>query len=275
MTSTGTVILRTALVWMLLELAAAAQVRQEGHRVLWSWARTVVRPVVVAAKWTAQTTTDLAWGLGNVSQLVGEVQDLRRELEISRSRTLLLSEDLESLREARDLAVAFRELTPTSVAARCTFRDIMRGHLQVELGTDHAVHPDTPVLGPGGVVGRVIRWDGDFAWVECLTNPAAAIAVTTPDGQVNGLAVGSGEGDLRVEFIPPRAPLLRGSMLETSGADGIFPPGIPVAVVTEIRQRRSSFLDVRADPLVDLTRTRVVLLVPSWNPPPSANGGAP
>jgi rod shape-determining protein MreC len=48
----------------------------------------------------------------------------------------------------------------------------------------------------------------------------------------------------------------------TSGLAGIFPAGLPVAVVTAIeRSNVSLFLTVRARPLVDIKRLEEVLLL--------------
>jgi rod shape-determining protein MreC len=97
-----------------------------------------------------------------------------------------------------------------------------------------------------------------------VTHPAAAVAVQTPEGQVHGLAVGSGREALAVEYVPRSAELLRGDTLVTSSADGIYPPGIPVATVTGIRESDAAFLEVRAVPAARLDTLRVVLLLPEW-----------
>jgi rod shape-determining protein MreC len=67
--------------------------------------------------------------------------------------------------------------------------------------------------------------------------------------------------------------LERGSVLLTSGGDGIFPPGIPIARVTRIRETNDPFLEITAAPTAELLVVRVVMLMPEWSPrgdgPPS------
>lgn len=101
-------------------------------------------------------------------------------------------------------------------------------------------------------------------WLELITHPAAAVAVHTRDGTVPGLATGSGSLELEVAYVARTARLLRGDLLYTSGADGIYPPGIPVAEVVRIRESDATFLEVVARPLAELPTTRVVLLLPDW-----------
>ena len=79
---------------------------------------------------------------------------------------------------------------------------------------------------------------------------------------LEGLASGTGSRQLRLEFIPRRAQLLRGAVLVTSGADGIYPPGLAVARVASIRESDEPFLEVRASPTARLATLRVVVVLP-------------
>ena len=73
---------------------------------------------------------------------------------------------------------------------------------------------------------------------------------------------------MAVEYIPKGAPLLRGEILISSGADGVFPAGIPIVRVQSLRETDAAFLEVTAQPCVDLRRVRVVLLMPQWTSGP-------
>jgi cell shape-determining protein MreC len=61
--------------------------------------------------------------------------------------------------------------------------------------------------------------------------------------------------------------------LVTSGGDGIYPPGIPAARVTRIRESDEPFLEVTAISTADLYAARMVLFLPEWAP--EANRGLP
>jgi rod shape-determining protein MreC len=258
------VLRRTVLVWIALELAAAAQLpAANGGSLLWSWLRVTSRPVTTTAARVGQTAVDLWRGVVSTRSLAIRTRTLREELDSCRTRLELVEEDLVTLRQAARLPVLEGEMADGAVAARCTFRNLGLGRMEVLAGGRSGVRTGTAVVGPGGLVGRVVRVEMDRCWVELITHPAAAVAVRSPDGQVQGLATGNGTTRLDVEFVPRRATLLRGSLLETSGADAVYPPGLEVARVSALRESDGPFLEVAAEPTARLADLRVVMLLPS------------
>jgi rod shape-determining protein MreC len=128
------------------------------------------------------------------------------------------------------------------------------------------IRRDSPVVTADGLVGRVIRSEGRRHWLQLLTHAAAAVAVQTVDGQLDGLALGSGGDALTVAYVPRQAELKRGTLLVTSGGDGVFPPGIATVRVTRVRESDNQFLEVDAAASADLRSIRVVLILPKWAP---------
>lgn len=256
--------LRLILVWVLLEAVAAAQVRRDGEAVLTTWLRSAVRPVVATAEAIDRAARAVAEGLRDRRELAGEVARLRSELARARIRTALLEEDRAALEEALEVALALPDLDAGYVVARCTWRDLGQGLMEVSAGRLEGVRPDVVAVSADGVVGRVVRVSQHSSWVELVTRPTAAVAVRTVDGEVEGLAVGTGGVSLRIDYLPRRVELLRGTELLTTGADGVYPPGLRVARVVRVREGPEAFLDVVAEPTVDLPATRVVALVLGW-----------
>lgn len=140
--------------------------------------------------------------------------------------------------------------------------------LLVDKGRLSDVQEDTPVTAPEGVVGRVLRVGATVSSVLLLTDLNSRIAVRGRKNRSTGIAIGMGPGKdgasalLQVRYVNLNAPLEEGEVLVTSGLAGIFPAGLPVAVVTAIeRSNVSLFLTVRARPLVDIKRLEEVLLL--------------
>ena len=276
MTDRRILLLRTVLLWILLELVAAAQVRApSGDLVLWSWARALVSPVVWVGETVGSLAGDLVTGITESGTLVATNRELQLELETAHALHQLVAEDMAALSELSSLVDAVPTLTSRSVPSRTVFRNLTEGRMAVRVSLNAKVPPDTPAMAAGGVVGRVVRSDGRRCWIELITHPAAAVAVQSSDGLVQGLAVGSGSGELEVQFISRQASLLRESELVTSGADGIYPPGLPVGRVTAVRESADPFLEVRAAPSAALTTARVILLVVNWSDQHHAEGSAP
>lgn len=256
-------LLRLSLVfWVVLELIAAAQVRgPDGATILASWVRSILTPVVDATSGMIRATYDLRSGLADARRLAAENTRLSSRLSSLENRCAVLVADLEALVQTDR---ALQELPRFSgIPARCIYRDISRHLLQVVTNENRKspIGRDTPVIGNGGVVGRVIRVEGTSCWVEVANHPAAAIAVTTADGSVHGLAEGTGGTDFSIQYISHDAQMSVGDPLFTSGADGIYPPGLPVAVVSRVRESDDPFLDIRARPFVDIPSVRAVWLL--------------
>lgn len=265
MTDRRILILRTVLLWILLELVAAAQVRTSGGElVLWSWVRASVSPVLWIAETIGTFVSDVATGVTESVNLTVANRELELELEASEALRQIMAEDMAALTELHLLSAAVPDLIDTVVPARLTYRNLAQGRMIAVTEGTVRMAPDTPAVATGGVIGRVIHSQGRRSWIEAITHPVAAVAVQTPDGLVQGLAVGSENQDLLVEFIPRQVELLRGITLVTSGADGIYPPGLPVCQVTAVRESASAFLEVRAQPTANLATVRVVFFIGVW-----------
>ena len=260
------VFLRTILMWTVLELLSAWQVRSPaGTPVLFSWLRAVANPVIAGVKGVGDLVADIGVGLSDLQRLIADNQKMRLQLEDLRARHLLLLEDLIAQRETSALVISGAEFQAGSVVARCAYRDLGAGAMEVRTSERVFIARDAPVVGAHGLIGRVVRSEGRRHWIQLLTHSAAAVAVQTDDGSVQGLALGTGTRQLTIAYVPRQATLERGTVLLTSGGDGIFPPGIPTVKIVRVRESDDPFLEVSAISSADLRTTRVVLVLTEWS----------
>ncbi|WP_161794772.1 rod shape-determining protein MreC [Desulfonatronum thioautotrophicum] len=140
--------------------------------------------------------------------------------------------------------------------------------LLVDKGTRAGVGVDTPVITPVGIVGRVMRTSPRLSNVLLVTDPNSRVAIMGRNHRTQGILVGQGpQRNLQMQYVPLNDLLEEGEILVTSGMDGIFPKGLPVARVTRIeRPSTSLFQEVEAVPLVDLRNLEEVLLVVNLTP---------
>lgn len=266
MTFTRSLMFRTVLLWVILEIIATLQVRSaSGVPLFFSWMRSLAQPAVFAAEKFGDFATDLGLGTQDLRRVIADNRRLRVELEELQARDLLLREDLNTLRESSRLAGPSAEFEAGAVIARCVYRNLDGGTMEVRTANRIEIPRDTPVVSANGLVGRVVRSEGRRHWLQLLTHVAAAVAVQSDDGSVHGLALGTGSDSLTLEYVPRQAELERGAVLVTSGSDGIFPPGIPTVWVVRIRESDDPFLEVVAASSANLRSTRVVLLLPEWS----------
>ncbi len=133
----------------------------------------------------------------------------------------------------------------------------------ISKGSVSGVLPDTPVLTPLGIVGRVVQPGLSASKAMLITDLNSRISVRGQLHRSTGLLSGTGEGEiLNVKYMKLNAPVSEGEILVTSGLAGLYPPGLPVAKVTSVeRSDISLFLKVEAVPLVDMENTEEILLL--------------
>ncbi|MDT8377091.1 MAG: rod shape-determining protein MreC [Mariprofundaceae bacterium] len=93
--------------------------------------------------------------------------------------------------------------------------------------------PDDVIVSSDGLVGLVDHAKPGTAVVRTILDAAIAVPVTMPDRALAALVRGQGDR-LMVDFVPIENAPEVGSILQTSGAGGLFPAGIPVARVTGV-----------------------------------------
>lgn len=102
-------------------------------------------------------------------------------------------------------------------------------------GARDGVSKGQPVRDADGLVGQVIDVGYASARVLLLTDLSSRIPVRVEESNRTAIAAGLNEKHIALRFLSPGEPLKVGDRLVTSGDGGTFPPGIPVAIVTEPR----------------------------------------
>lgn len=127
----------------------------------------------------------------------------------------------------------------------------------VNKGKRHGVRLGQAVVDGKGLVGQVLRVAGRTADIILITDPSHATPVQVNRTGLRTLAVGTGRTDeLGLPYLPGKADLEPGDLLVTSGLDGIFPEGYPVARL-EARPEGG----IQAIPVARLDHNREVLIV--------------
>ena len=133
----------------------------------------------------------------------------------------------------------------------------------IDKGRRSDVDVNTPVVAPEGVVGRVLRASMNAATVLMVTDPNSKIPVVSQKSRTQGILVGRGSGQpMMLQYISLSAQVEPGEILVTTGLEGIFPQGLPLATVTNVnREGASLFLNVSAQALFDPKRLEEVALL--------------
>jgi rod shape-determining protein MreC len=136
----------------------------------------------------------------------------------------------------------------------------------IDAGTTQGVAVGSPVINEAGVLGQVTRVYPLSAEVTLLADKDAAIPVLNARTQQRSAAyggvVGAARAVMELRFVSANADVQVGDLLATSGVDGVYPGGLPVARVSAIdRKTDSSFARVLLTPAADPDGVRHVLVL--------------
>jgi rod shape-determining protein MreC len=135
----------------------------------------------------------------------------------------------------------------------------------IDRGTTHGVVLGSPVINEAGVLGQVTRAYALSSEVTLLSDKDAAIPVLNTRTQQRSAAFGggaAGSGGMELRFMSGNADVQVGDLLHTSGVDGIYPSGLPVARVATVERRvESGFARIELVPAASPDGVRQVLVL--------------
>ena len=136
----------------------------------------------------------------------------------------------------------------------------------IDQGLTQGIEPGSPVLDESGVLGQVTRVHPFLSEVTLLVDRDQAIPVLNTRTGVRSVAygdpTGQAGGGLELRFTPTSADVQEGDLLTTSGVDGVYPPGLPVAKVDRVERRvDSAFARIHGAPLAQTQGARHVLVL--------------
>jgi rod shape-determining protein MreC len=130
-------------------------------------------------------------------------------------------------------------------------------------GSNDGVTNGQPIIDDLGVLGQVVSVGPSSSRALLIADNTHAISVRVERTGLSAVAEGIGQSNaLRLIHLPHSTDVEVGDHLLTSGLDGVFPEGYPVARIIKVqRDARQPFLQVLAEPYAKLDRIRYALLV--------------
>ena len=167
--------------------------------------------------------------------------------------------------QLRKLVEARQRLTGRTTFAEILYaaRDPFSRKIVIDQGSQHGVRAGQPVIDGMGVVGQVTRIYPWLAEVTLITDKGHLVPVLNPRNGLRAVLAGTGnDGALELKFVPLNADFENNDQLVTSGIDGVYPPGLPVAQIVNV-ERNAAFLFARiiCKPLAGVNNHKQVLVV--------------
>ena len=217
----------------------------------------------------------------HASDLAVQNQTYRDEIDRLQAAIVQMRELEVENRDLREL-LGLRERAPlgsllsVDVIARDPLGPVQA--VTIDRGSDDGIRTNLPVITWKGLVGRIVEANPTSAKVLLITdvNSAVSVRIQDPASRATGVIRGVGDGRLLLQYVP-RTDLLRtGDVAITSGIGGIFPSGVLVGSVLQVRQRDVEvFQEALVEPAADMRNLErlYVLLRPPVQAVPTPTAG--
>lgn len=238
--------------------------------------RKVVSAVIDPIQWAlvqpmrfAEGGADYLQSLEQARTQANEAQRQMANMAMQAHDAVALAEENARLRGLLDL----HKRLPVSVNAAQVVYEIPNSYTRrvvIDRGQTSGVVPGSPVMDELGILGQVTSVQPFTSEVTLLTDLDQAIPVLLPRLGVRGVAYGNASNlhvdDLELRFMPTHVDVQPGDILTTSGVDGIYPAGLPVARVTQVSRRaETAFSRIYCAPLARVQGARHVSVLTPLN----------
>lgn len=162
------------------------------------------------------------------------------------------------------------EFTAQSAEIVYAERDVFKRRVLIDKGANANVQVGQVVMDDTGIVGQITRVYPWLAEVTLITEKDHVVPVQVLRNGLRTIVFGAGDtSQLSLRYMPISSDIQNGDLLVTSGIDGIYPPGIPVAKVVKIeRDAAYPFARVTCLPVAGVDRHRHLLILSGLPKPP-------
>jgi rod shape-determining protein MreC len=208
--------------------------------------RTALAAVLYPVQWLALQPLAAAGQLSAYFSTLATAETVQEEARRKLSTQSLRANQVDQLELENQ---RLRKLLDLSVRLDTNFRaaqviydaaDPYTRKVIIDRGQLHRVALGSPVLDESGVIGQVTRVYPLTSEVTLITDRDHAIPVLNARTGARGVAFGdtSSYADaLELRYMAANADVAVGDLLTTSGVDGIYPPGLPVARVEKVERK--------------------------------------
>ena len=203
----------------------------------------------------------------SLNQAQSESAEARKKLALQSLRAGQVEQLTQENNRLRKLLDLRERLAIPAMAAEVLYdaADPYTRKVIIDKGQAQKVALGSPVLDESGVLGQVTRVLPLVSEVTLVVDRDLAIPVLNVRTGARSVAYGDpvvGGSGMELRFMGSNADVQEGDLLTTSGVDGVYPPGLPVARVSRIERRaESAFIKIYCVPQALTTGARHVLVV--------------
>jgi rod shape-determining protein MreC len=205
--------------------------------------------------------------LGGLDQANSSSEQAAKKLALQSLRAGQVEELLMENNRLRKLLGLREQLTTSVMAAEVLYdaADPYTRKIVIDKGMLQKVELGSPVLDESGVLGQITRVHPLVSEVTLVTDRELSIPVLNVRTGARSVAYGapSSSGDaMELRFMGGNSDVKEGDLLTTSGVDGVYPSGLPVAKISKIERRiESAFAKIYCTPMALVTGPLHVIVV--------------
>jgi rod shape-determining protein MreC len=223
----------------------------------------ILNPVQEGASRALKPVRDLYGWFGDTLSAKGKVKDLAAERD--RLRAELARQENATYENARmaklletDGALQLDAYGPKTGRVIVASPTVWYATISIDKGSKDGIKVGQPVINEQALIGRVTAVFRGAARVTLLTDTKSSVSARAGEKDVFGMVepVGAGNpNDLLLKFTPPNARLnpgdrvvTRGTVSDTDRYPSLYPPGIPIGVITRIDNEGTDTEEVHLRP---------------------------
>lgn len=211
------------------------------ERVIRVWTQAVANFVQSPVTTVTSSVNGYFQSISNLRSAQSENDRLKQrvqELEVQVQQKEELSKENESLKSLLQLKTEAKyNIVPAQIIGRDP--SLWFDSAIINRGSLDGVKLNMPIVNNGGLIGRVIAVSPITAQINLVTKDKSGLGgVIGALGTSNALGVVNGNGKremLEMGYIPGTIEVQVGEMVYTTGQDRIYPPGLKIGEVAEVR----------------------------------------
>src|SRR3954463_13112905 len=225
-----------------LLLLVVATIDPTGFSALKGVALDATHPVTAGGRSVVRFFGGIGSGVSNYFMAASENAELRKRLQAERRMIVeARATQLENSRLKALLKLAGETQQPVAMAriVGSSF-DAPRRLATLSAGSSSGIALGEPGRSAGGLVGGVIEPGRWASRILLVSDGASNVPVQLVRDGTPAIASGHGDGTIDLKTLElGKNPFRRGDILVTSGTGGVYPPNVPVAVVTAVNGDRT------------------------------------
>jgi len=233
-------------------------------------ARWVLSLMIYPVQWLALRPQVTWHDMGDVFEgkqdVLDNLQAAQAQLLAQSVRTVQLEQlELEN-RHLRELLELRQRMGTPAVAAEVLYEagDPFTRKMVLDKGALSGMVQGSPVMDEQGILGQITRVHPLVSEITLVTDREHSIPVLNTRTGARGVAFGESGGAplLELRYMATNADIEIDDVLTTSGVDGVYPPGIPVAKVVKAERRADTvFARILCESLARVQGARHVMVL--------------